>query len=58
MLWPLYTGPVYRMLGIPKSDPREMYSVVMQSAARVYNLDYLGLTEEEAEAQIVNGFLK
>ncbi len=49
MLWPLYTGPVYRMLGIPKSDPREMYSVVMQSAARVYNLDYLGLTEEEKE---------
>lgn len=49
VLWPLYTGPFYRMFGIVKSDPREMCSVLMQCAARVYNLDYLGLTEEEKE---------
>lgn len=49
-LYGLYTGPVYRILGIEKGDPREMCCVLMQSAARVYNLDYLGLTEEEREA--------
>ncbi len=46
----LYTGPFYGALGIEKGDPREMCSVLMQSAARVYNLDYQGLTEEEREA--------
>lgn len=49
-LYGLYTGPGYGMLGIEKGDPREMYSVLMQSAARVYNLDYQGLTEGEKEA--------
>lgn len=49
-LWLLYTGPVYQLLGIEKSDPREMCSVLMQSAARVYNLDYQGLTQEEKMA--------
>lgn len=45
----LYTGPVYKALEIEPGDPREMCSVLMQSAARVYNLDYQGLTEEERE---------
>lgn len=45
----VYTGPVYRLLGVEKGDVREMCSVLMQPAARVYNLDYLGLTEEEKE---------
>ena len=49
-LYGIYNGPVYSALDIEKSDPREMCSVLMQSAARVYNLDYLGLTEEEKEA--------
>jgi len=49
-LYGLYTGPVYKALDIEKSDPREMCSVLMQSAARVYNMDYIGLTEEEKEA--------
>ncbi len=49
-LYGLYTGPVYGLLGIEKGDPREMCSVLMQSAARVYNLDYQGLTQEEREA--------
>ena len=35
-----YTGPVYSALGIQPGDAREMCSVLMQSAARVYNLDY------------------
>ncbi len=48
--WLLYTGPFYRALGIAPGDPREKYSVLMQSAARVYNLDYQGLTREEREA--------
>ena len=43
----IYTGPVYAALGIEPGDPREMCSVLMQSAARVYNLDNSGLTEEE-----------
>ena len=46
----VYNGPVYSALGIEHSDPREMCSVLMQSAARVYNLDNQGLTEEEKEA--------
>lgn len=49
-LYGIYNGPFYHMLGIEASDPREMCSVLMQSAARVYNLDNLGLTEEEKEA--------
>lgn len=49
-IYGLYTGPVYKALGVEKGDPREMCCVLMQSAARVYNLDYLGLTEEEREA--------
>lgn len=49
-LYGIYNGPVYSALGIEPSDPREMCSVLMQSAARVYNLDYQGLTEEEKEA--------
>lgn len=49
-LYGLYTGPVYQVLGIEQSDPREMCSVLMQSAARAYNLDYQGLTEQEREA--------
>ncbi|MCI8376011.1 MAG: hypothetical protein HFI29_11340 [Lachnospiraceae bacterium] len=49
-LYALYTGPVYGLLGVEKGDPREMCSVLMQSAARVYNLDPEGLTEEEREA--------
>jgi hypothetical protein len=46
----VYTGPVYGALGIEQGDPREMCSVLMQSAARAYNLDYLGLKEDEKEA--------
>ena len=49
-LYGIYNGPVYSALGIEKGDPREMCSVLMQSAARVYNLDQQGLTEEEKEA--------
>lgn len=49
-LYALYNGPVYSALRIEKGDPREMCSVLMQSAARVYNLDNQGLTEEEKEA--------
>ncbi len=49
-LYGLYTGPIYGLLGIEKGDPREMCSVLMQSAARVYNLDYQGLAQEEREA--------
>lgn len=49
-LYGLYNGPVYKALDIEKGDPREMCSVLMQSAARVYNLDNTGLTEEEKEA--------
>lgn len=49
-LYLLYTGPVYRALHIEKGDPREMCSVLMQGAARVYNQDNQGLTEEEKEA--------
>lgn len=48
-LYGLYTGPVYKALGVEKGDPREMCCVLMQSAARVYNLDYQGLSEEEKE---------
>ena len=46
-LYGIYNGPVYGALGIEPSDPREMCSVLMQSAARVWNLDNQGLTEEE-----------
>lgn len=49
-LYGLYAGLFYQVLGIEKGDPREMCSVLMQSAARVYNLDYQGLTEEEKTA--------
>lgn len=49
-LYGLYTGPIYGLLGVEQGDPREMCSVLMQSAARVYNLDREGLTEEEKEA--------
>ena len=49
-LYGLYTGPVYEALDIEQGDPREMCCVLMQSAARVYNLDNAGLTEEEKEA--------
>ena len=49
-LYGLYTGPVYQALGIEKGDPREMCCVLMQSAARVYQKDPSGLTEEEREA--------
>ena len=48
-LYGIYTGPVYSALGIQPGDAREMCSVLMQSAARVYNLDYQGLTEEQKE---------
>ena len=48
-LYGIYTGPVYSALGIEPGDAREMCSVLMQSAARVYNLDYQGLTEEQRE---------
>lgn len=48
-LYGLYTGPVYKILGVEKGNPREMCCVLMQSAARVYNMDNLGLTEEEKE---------
>ena len=41
---------MYGALGIEPSDPREMCSVLMQSAARVWNLDNQGLSEEEKEA--------
>lgn len=43
------TGPGYKALGIEKGDPREMCSVLMQTAARAYNLVNLDLTEEEKE---------
>lgn len=43
------TGPGYEALGIQKGSPREMCSVLMQTAARAYNLVYLDLTEEEKE---------
>ena len=49
-LYGIYNGPVYGALGIEPSDPREMCSVLMQSAARVWSLDNQGLTEEEKEA--------
>lgn len=49
-LYGLYTGPLYYVLGIEQGDPREMCSVLMQSAARAYNLDYQGLTDQEREA--------
>lgn len=49
-LYGIYNGPVYNALGIEPGDPREMCSVLMQSAARVWNLDNQGLTEEEKEA--------
>ena len=48
-LYGIYTGPVYSALGIQPGDAREMCSVLMQSVARVYNLDYQGLTEEQRE---------
>ena len=48
-LYGIYTGPVYSALGIEPGDPREMCSVLMQSAARVYSLDNSGLTEEQRE---------
>ncbi len=48
-LYGIYTGPVYTALGVTPGDAREMCSVLMQSAARVYNLDYQGLTEEQRE---------
>ncbi len=48
-LYGIYTGPVYSALNIEPGDAREMCSVLMQSAARVYNLDYQGLTEEQRE---------
>lgn len=48
-LYGIYTGPVYSVLGIEPGDPREMCSVLMQSAARVYSLDNSGLTEEQRE---------
>ena len=46
-LYFVYTGPVYTVLGIEDGDVREMLSVPMQQLARVYNLDYLGLTDEQ-----------
>lgn len=49
-MYGVYNGPVYSALGIEQGDPREMCSVLMQSAARVYNLDNQGLTDEEKEA--------
>lgn len=48
-LYGIYNGPVYSLLGIEAGDPREMCSVLMQQAARVWNLDNQGLTEEEKE---------
>ena len=48
-LYGIYTGPVYSAFGIEPGDPREMCSVLMQSAARVYSLDSSGLTEEQRE---------
>ncbi len=48
-LYGIYTGPVYSALGITPGDAREMCSVLMQSAARVYNLDQSGLTREQKE---------
>ncbi|MBC5660335.1 hypothetical protein H8S44_11180 [Anaerosacchariphilus sp. NSJ-68] len=48
-LYGIYTGPVYSALGITPGDAREMCSVLMQSAARVYNLDQSGLTGEQKE---------
>ncbi len=48
-LYGVYTGPVYKALGITPGDAREMCSVLMQSVARVYNLDYQGLTIEQRE---------
>ena len=48
-LYGIYTGPVYSALGIRPGDAREMCSVLMQSVARVYNLDYQGLTEEQRD---------
>lgn len=48
-LYGVYTGPVYKALGITPGDAREMCSVLMQSVARVYNLDNQGLTEEQRD---------
>jgi len=49
-LYGVYNGPVYKAFDIEKGDPREMCSVLMQSAARVYNQDNTGLSKEEKEA--------
>lgn len=45
----LYTGPVYKILGVTPGGVEEMFSVPLQQMARVYRYDYDSLDQEDLQ---------